>query len=47
MSESNCLNCGDPETETYDLLVRGNHHDGVALCAACHDAIQREMTDVV
>lgn len=43
MSERSCLNCGAAETEIYDLLLRGNEHEGVALCSECHEAIQREI----
>lgn len=43
MVDRPCLNCGEPATERCDLLVRGNEHEDVALCEACHDAIQAEI----
>lgn len=44
MDERRCLNCGDPEADTYELLVRNNSHDEVPLCGECHDAIERELS---
>ena len=42
---SDCVNCGDPNTERYDLIVRNTNHDQVPLCADCHDAITDELSD--
>lgn len=47
MSQLHCLNCGTPTKATYDLVLRGNDHDDVPLCDACHEAIQQEMADPV
>lgn len=44
MAEYRCLNCGDPEADTYELLVRNNSHDEVPLCDECHDAIDEELS---
>ena len=43
--ESDCVNCGDPDTERYDLIVRNTNHDQVPLCEDCHDAITDELSD--
>ena len=43
MAELTCLNCNGPAEETYDLLVRGNQHEGTPLCEACYEALQREV----
>ncbi len=43
MGGDKCINCGSPETTTYDLTIRNTDHDGVALCNECHEAIQREL----
>lgn len=44
MDEYRCLNCGDPDADTYELLVRNNSHDEVPLCDECHDAIDEELS---
>jgi predicted CXXCH cytochrome family protein len=43
---ADCINCGDPDTDRFDLVVRNTSHDEVALCAACHEAISDELADV-
>jgi hypothetical protein len=43
MSEDACVNCGNPDTEAYELMVRNTSHDSVPLCEVCHEAIQREL----
>ena len=40
-----CVNCGDPDTERYDLMVRNTNHDQVPLCEECYDAISDELVD--
>jgi predicted CXXCH cytochrome family protein len=45
MSDGRCTNCGEPATDTYDLLVRSRNHEEVPLCAACHEAIRAELED--
>ncbi len=42
---SDCINCGDPDTEQYELMVRNTNHDKVPLCEACHEAISDELAD--
>lgn len=42
---SNCINCGDSDTERYDLMVRNTNHDKVPLCAECHEAISDELAE--
>lgn len=44
MDDEACINCGDSDTERYDLMIRNTDHDGVALCEACHEAIQQELS---
>lgn len=44
MTEYRCINCGDPDAEPYDLLVRNTSHDGVPLCEACHESIRQELS---
>ncbi|MFC6939307.1 hypothetical protein ACFQE8_04935 [Salinirubellus sp. GCM10025818] len=45
MGDGGCINCGEPDAEPYDLLVRSNNHEAVLLCETCHEAIQREMAE--
>jgi hypothetical protein len=45
MAEHTCLNCNDPDTDRYDLMIRGNDHRGVHLCEECHDAVQQELAE--
>lgn len=45
MGDRGCINCGDPEAEPYDLLVRSTNHESVLLCVTCHEAIRREMAE--
>ena len=45
MADEHCLNCGAPDAEEYDLMVRSNSHEGVYLCGECHEAIEEEMAD--
>jgi hypothetical protein len=45
MGDGRCINCGDPDAEPYDLLVRSTSHEEVLLCGTCHEAIQREMAE--
>ena len=45
MTEHACLNCNDPDTERYDLMIRGSDHRGVYLCEECYEAVQRELAD--
>ena len=39
----NCVNCGAPDTERYELMVRNTTHEGVPLCGECHEAISDEL----
>lgn len=39
-----CMNCGAPAANTYELLLRNNNHSEVPLCEECYDAIQREIS---
>lgn len=43
MSDERCINCGDPDVDSYGLMVRNNSHDGVLLCEDCYEAIKREL----
>jgi NAD-dependent SIR2 family protein deacetylase len=43
--ETDCVNCGDPDAEQYDLMVRNTSHDEVPLCEECHKAISEELAD--
>lgn len=43
MGEKRCINCGGPDAELYELLVRSNNHKEVPLCDECHEAIEREI----
>lgn len=45
MTTESCINCGDPATNTYELLVRSTNHREVPLCEECHEAIQREIAE--
>lgn len=45
MSNGRCINCGHPDAEPYELLVRSTSHDRVPLCETCHEAIEREMAE--
>ena len=45
MTEHQCINCGAPEAEPYELLVRNRSHDSVPLCDECHVAIERELDE--
>jgi hypothetical protein len=45
MTEQTCLNCNDPDTDRYDLMIRGNDHEGVYLCEECYEAVQRELEE--
>ena len=45
MTDGRCINCGDPDAEPYDLLVRSTNHEAVPLCDTCHEAIRREMAE--
>jgi len=41
---SECINCGDPDTEEHELMVRNQNHDRVPLCEGCHEAISGELS---
>lgn len=45
MAEEVCLHCNAAGAEQYDLLIRGNDHEGVFLCSDCYEAIQAELAD--
>lgn len=45
MTEHTCLNCNDPDTDRYDLMIRGNDHRGVHLCEECYNAVQQELAE--
>ena len=40
-----CVNCGAPDTERYELMVRNTTHEGVPLCGECHEAISDELDE--
>lgn len=44
MSGEECLNCGDPADDIYEVLVRKTERE-VALCDECHEAIAEKLTD--
>ncbi len=43
MAELHCTNCGNPASDTYNLLLRCRSHAEVPLCDPCHEAIQAEI----
>lgn len=45
MAEGICLHCNASGAKQYDLLIRGNDHEGVYLCPDCYEAIQTELAD--
>jgi NAD-dependent SIR2 family protein deacetylase len=38
-----CINCGDSETASYTLTLRGKTHTNVPLCDECHTAILADL----
>lgn len=36
---ANCINCGDPEVDYYDVMVRGDQQDDIPICDDCHEAL--------
>jgi len=32
---ANCINCGDPEVEYYDVMIRGDEQNDTPICDDC------------
>lgn len=42
MTRDECVNCQEPSTGEYDLLLRSHEHESVPLCDECRQAIEAE-----
>lgn len=38
-----CVNCGDEDTEPYDMKIRNVRYQEMSLCETCYECIEREL----
>lgn len=43
MADRRCTNCGNPESETYELRLQSTTGTEVPLCEECHEALDEEF----
>jgi len=42
-NDISCINCGEPDTTSYTLTLRGKTHTNVPLCDECRTAIRANL----